>query len=826
MYLTRPQKLIYDMERFAGGSINVICGCMLLPGASSEAELVAGVNRVFQLNDALRIRISEEDGQSSQQVIPYTEKNIEVLHFTSKAELDFYAQKSAEEPFDFYGDLCNIQVVILPDQYGLLVKFHHIVGDAWTIALIGTQFNTIMNGKEPSACSYCEYVESEKEYLESQRYENDRTFFLEQFKKCDEVTYLSEKQATSYNATRKTFVLDADKTQQIKDYATRSKSSAYALFMTALAIYMNRTNMNAEKFYLGTAVLNRSGVREKRTMGMFVNTVPMLIELKNGNSFAENLAAMGKTIFSAFRHQKFNYGDVLSAIRKEYSFSEKLYDVMLSYQNATITGGDCETTWYHCGMQNESLQIHIDDRDREGVFRIHYDYQTDKFTVQEIEALHNHLMTLLQDAIANDTKKLYELELLPPEEKKKVLFDFNDTAMDYPRDKCVHQLFEEQVTRTPNKVAVIACDKTLTYAQLNEQANRIAHSLIANGIHTGDVVAFALPRKSHLISTILGILKSGAAYLPVDPDYPEERIDYILKDSNAKLFITESEIEDYLNNSQLDNPAVAMTSENLCYCIYTSGSTGEPKGVGIRHRNLVNFCCRNDHNVHVQTTQPGNILISTFRSCFDAFGVDYALPLLNEGSVLLVDDQYIADGNHIAKLAMDHHSIIIHTTPSLIKALCQNSMYTSMLRKAKTALIAAESFTPDIVTLLKEYTDAEVFNGYGPSEATIGVSYGRICAADNIHIGKPISNTQIYIVDQHMCPVPIGVTGELCIAGDGVGVGYLNRPELTAEKFIDNPFGEGKLYRTGDLALNRTLSTLKILIFNILNSIFNIRKGV
>lgn len=800
MYLTRPQKLIYDMERFAGGSINVICGCMLLPGARPEAELIAGVNRVFQLNDALRIRISEEDGQPSQQVIPYTEKNIEVLHFASKAELDSYAQKSAETPFDFYSDLCNIQVVILPEQYGLLVKFHHIVGDAWTIALIGTQFNTIMNSEEPSTCSYCEYAESEKEYLESQRYENDRTFFLEQFKKCDEVTYLSEKQAVSYSATRKTFVLDAGKTQQIKDYATHSKSSSYTLFMTALAIYMNRTNMNAEKFYLGTAVLNRSGVREKRTMGMFVNTVPMLIELENGRSFTENLAAMGKTIFSAFRHQKFNYGDVLSAIRKEYSFSEKLYDVMLSYQNATITGGDCETTWYHCGMQNESLQIHIDDRDREGVFRIHYDYQTDKFTAQEIEALHNHLITLLQDAIENDTKKLYELELLPSEEKQKVLFDFNDTAMDYPRDKCVHQLFEEQVTRTPNKVAVIACDKTLTYAQLNEQANRIAHSLIANGIHTGDIVAFALPRRSHLISTILGSLKSGAAYLPVDPDFPQDRIDYILKDSNAKLFITESKIEDYLNNSQMDNPAVAITSENLCYCIYTSGSTGNPKGALIRHRNLVNFC--NDtpaNNLQHYIAQNCTSVLACGSITFDISNFEILLSLLLNKTVVLADEQEVSNANLLAKLIQTNHIDCVHCTPTKLHAYLDNAEFASAFSNVECVMVGGEQLTDDICEAIHNNSNAAIFNGYGPTETTMGVSFGEISSAD-ITIGKPIANTQIYIVDKNMRPVPIGVTGELCIAGDGVGAGYLNRPELTAEKFIDNPFGEGKLYKTGDLA--------------------------
>jgi len=787
------------MERFAGGSINVICGCMLLPGVKPEAELIAGVNRVFQLNDALRIRISEEDGQPSQQVIPYTEKNIEVLHFASKAELDSYAQKSAEEPFDFYGNLCNIQVVILPDQYGLLVKFHHIVGDAWTIALMGTQFNTIMNGEEPSACSYCEYVESEKEYLESQRHENDRTFFLEQFKKCDEVTYLSEKQAASYNATRKTFVLDAGKTQEIKDYATQSKSSAYALFMTSLAIYMNRTNMNAEKFYLGTAVLNRSGVREKRTMGMFVNTVPMLIELENGGSFADNLAAIGKTIFSAFRHQKFNYGDVLSAIRKEYSFSEKLYDVMLSYQNATITGGNCETTWYHCGMQNESLQIHIDDRDREGVFRIHYDYQTDKFAVQEIEALHNHLMTLLQDAIENDTKKLYELELLPSEEKKKVLFDFNNTAMDYPRDKCVHQLFEEQVAKTPNKIALIACDKTLTYAELNEQANCIAYSLVEKGVMPGNIVAFALSRKSYLIATMLGILKAGAAYLPINANYPQDRIDYMLTDSKATIFVTEDNIADLLHNKQCENLHTMMDSSNLCYCIYTSGSTGRPKAVAVSHQNVHNFILSNAGAFQSSVVDKCECMLATNSIVFDITVQDILLPLLNGLSVTLSENDDVAQIAQLATTVPNGKTGLI-ITPTKLQMYMQSEVFCANLSRFSVIMVGAETFPGTLFEELRTYTNAVIYNGYGPTETTCGVLYAEINDSKDITIGKPIANTQIYIVDKHMGIVPIGVTGELCIAGDGVGAGYLNRPELTAEKFVDNPFGEGKLYKTGDLA--------------------------
>lgn len=795
MNLTKPQKLIYDMERFAGGSINVLCGIMLLPGVKDEENLAAAVNRVYQLNDAFRIRISEEDGQPSQQVIPYTEKNIDILYFASKAELDSYAQKSAEEPFDFYGELCDIKVIVLPGQYGLYAKLHHIVGDAWTIALIGTQFNAIVNSEEPSACSYCEYVESEKEYLESQRYENDRTFFLEQFKKCDEVTYLSEKQATSYNATRKTFVLDAGKTQEIKDYATQSKSSAYALFMTALAVYMNRTNMNAEKFYLGTAVLNRSGVREKRTMGMFVNTVPMLIELENSSSFAENLATMGKTIFSAFRHQKFNYGDVLSAIRKEYSFSEKLYDVMLSYQNAAITGGDCETTWYHSGMQNESLQIHIDDRDREGVFRIHYDYQTDKFTVQEIETLHNHLMTLLQDAIENNTKKLYELELLPSEEKQKVLFDFNNTAMDYPRDKCVHQLFEDQVAKTPDKVALVACDKTLTYAELNNNANRIAHALAEKGVKKNDIVAFQVSRKSHLIALMLGTLKAGASYMPIDPNYPKDRVDYMVSDSGAKFCVTDEMAEELLNNTDATSLPIGNCAQDLFCVLHTSGSTGLPKGAAIKHQNMVNFIYS---NLYLLDGIDNVIAINTVT--FDVFEMDTIFALVTGTTCVLANEEQMYNQTCFENMMAKYDNCLFWATPTKITNYINNSQTGEFFKHINCYVVGGEILKPELLdTIRRLNSNVRIYTVYGPTETLIYSTLVDVSKTNDITIGHPIANTQIYIVDQFMQPTPVGVTGELCIAGDGVGAGYINRPDLTEERFINNPFGEGKLYKTGDL---------------------------
>lgn len=761
-------------------------------------EIKKAVNEIYRLNDALRIYISESEENVLQNVTEYTEQEINALCFENKTELDAYVDDYAKKPLDFCGNLCEINIVTLPEQYGLLVKMHHIIGDAWTLSLLGTQFNKLMNGENVEAYSYTNYVESENSYIQSRRYERDKAFFLEQFKKCEEVTYLSEKQTDSLNACRKTFVVDKNKANQINDYAHQHGTSAFMMFTAALSVYMNRVKMNTEKFYIGTAVLNRNTAKEKNTAGMFVNTAPMLIELDNSKSFAENLSAIEDTAFSIFRHQKYNYGDVLSAIRKEYNFTEKLYDVMISYQNATVVGADIETTWYHSGSQSESLQIHIDDRDNEGVFRIHYDYLTDKFTAEEIEKMHQHISNLLFDAISNDTKHIYELNILSSNEKQKLLYDFNDTSVEYPRDKCVHQLFEKQVEKIPDKIAIIACDKTLTYKELNELANRIAHSLIEKGVGVGDIVAFMLPRKSYLIATMLGILKAGAAYMPIDPDYPQDRIEYMLKDSNAKYCITEENIEKLLNQENSQNPNVQMSRKNLCYCIYTSGSTGLPKGVVIKHSNLVNFA-----------SSKTNDFFKCFLNCeyvlflnsivFDITMQETFLPLLNSKSIFLLSELEINNiGNKLNEIVYDNIALI--TTPTKLSMFMDDELFIDNLKKISLVMCGAEAFPPSLFIRIKEASKTIVFNGYGPTETTCGASYSIVKDDSEIHIGTPISNTQIYIVDKYMQPTPIGVTGELCIAGDGVGVGYLNRPELTAEKFIDNPFGEGKLYKTGDLA--------------------------
>ena len=799
--LTKPQKLIYDMEKFSGGAIAVICGSVLREGHQELSRLECAVNEIFRLNDALRTRIVETDAETMQTVVDFIEQNIEVLQFANKGELDAYANEYAKIPLDFHGNLCGIKIILLPDRYGIMAKLHHIIGDAWTLSLIASQFCNLVDGETPRAYAYEEYARGEADYLQSSRYVNDRAFFREQFKKCDEVTYLSEKQAGSLSASRKTFVIGVEESRQIYNYAETHHSSPFMLFMAALAAYMNRTKMNVEKFYIGTAVLNRTGVREKNTMGMFINTVPMLIELGNEWTFAENLSSIAKSAFSVFRHQKYNYDDVLTDIRKEFGFNERLYDVLLSYQNAKISrGGESESTWYHNGSQAESLQIHIDDRDGEGFFKLQYDYQTEKFTEHEIDMLHQHICNLLFDAIAYDGKKLYELDLLTDEERQKLLFDFNDTAADYPREKCIHTLFEEQVEKTPDNVALKFANNEFTFFQLNCLANGLAQTLKKSGVGHGDIVAIISKRSYHIVVAMLAILKCGAAYLPIDFNYPDDRINMILSDSACKAVLTYNVSYQANNTIEIpetifpatENPIYNSTTDDICGIIYTSGSTGVPKGALLRHRGLVNYTFAND------ALYSGSKCVLGFATyTFDAFCLETILPMLRGVTSFMATEDQQFNQTDFESLVKQNPGCNLFITPARFKQFIDNRRDKNFYQAIHNICIGGEVFPKEFVGMFKETTN--VFNVYGPTECSMWILECSVTNSD-VTLGKPLANIKVHILGKCTELLPVGTVGELCVAGDCVGAGYLNRPELTAEKFIDNPFGAGKLYKTGDLS--------------------------
>lgn len=801
--LSKPQRSIYNMEKFTGDTVANICCSMLCVGKMDIDTLKNAVNELYRLNDALRVRIMETPSGTRQSISDYSEHDFEILTFQNDTEFSSYAEEYAKQSLDLYGSLCDIKIIFVENKYGLLVKLHHIISDAWTMSLLAKQFAAILNGEMPEAYSYTEYLKSEKTYVASKHYQKDKQFFLEQFHKCDEITYLSDKQDMDYHSDRRTFTLTKGLTAQITALAERNHSSMFAVMVTLFGIYFSRIKMNVEKFYIGTPVLNRAGIKEQNMMGMFINTVPLFMEIDSEKTFGENLQVTTNHIMSLLRHQHYNYEDLLSALRTESSLpTEKLYDVILSYQNAKTRTREFQTKWHPCGMQIENLQIHMDDRDDMGMLTINYDYRTDKFTEKEIEHMHEHLSNLFADAVNNENKKIYELNILSSKEKSTLLYEFNDTKADYSKEKCLHQLFEEQVKRTPNKTAVIDCNKTLTYDELNRMSNRIANALIEEGIVKGDIIAFALPRRSCLIATMFGILKSGAAYMPIDPDYPQDRIDYMLSDSNAKLFITKNNLSDYISDDE-ENPNVEMASESYCYCIYTSGSTGKPKGTILEHKGIVNLVKNLTIYGNVSKIQTIGFLTTI---TFDVATQEILTAMLNGFVGVLLPERKETEIEKIIDYIEKYNVDMIYSTPSYFDALTFEYYNADrLLKRLNTIVLAGEKFylNANAVELGERYHT--IFeNQYGPAEThvitTNTIRQLKNSSGSNMHIGKPISNTQIYIVDKYNNILPIGHIGELCIAGDSVGAGYLNRVELTAEKFIDNPFGGGKLYKTGDVA--------------------------
>ena len=799
--LSNPQRLIYEMEKYVGGAVAIICGSVLLEGQRDPANLIQAVNEIFRRNEALRTRIMEQEGKISQEIEAFREQPINVLRFDGKDAFTAYAEKYAQTPVKLNGPLCEIQVVLLPEHCGLLAKCHHLIGDAWTLTLIASQLCALLAGEEPPAYPYSDFVESEAAYAQSSRREKDKAFFLEQFKACPEVVYLSEKPGDCYAACRSTFQVNADLTAQLRSYAKAHNTSPFVLFLTAFAIYFSRIKDNAEQFYIGTPILNRRNFREKHTMGMFINTVPVLAHVDYNHSFSENLGAMQRETLAVLRHQKFHYNEILAAIRQEYGFTEKLYDVILSYQNAAVAGAEqeVETTWYHSGTQTESLQIHIDDRDSKGVFRVHLDYRTDKFTASEIQKMYGHILNLLQDAISHDEKTPEELALLSLDEEQLLFHDFNDTAADYPRNKCVHTLFEEQVERTPDRTALIWGDRSFSYEELNSMANGLAWKLKDSGVKHGDIVAILAKRSYKLVVAILAVLKAGGAYLPVDYNYPPERIDKIIFDSGCKIILTYGVKYPGKNVIRLEqelygktNPENSNETKDICAVIYTSGSTGQPKGTLICHQGLTNYTYAND-----ALYSGGSCVIGFSTYTFDAFFLDTIPPMLRGVPAVMATESQQFQQADFEKLIIKNPNCNLFITPAKLKVFFDNRLDAHFFDNVHNICIGGEIFPKEFLSLLPSSTN--VFNVYGPTECSMWTLEAKIAEAD-ITIGKPIANTQIYIVDKYMVPVPMGVTGELCIAGDGVGAGYLNRPELTAEKFIDNPFGPGKLYKTGDLA--------------------------
>ena len=832
--LTNSQRAIWLTEMFyQNTNVNNVCGTFLSREKINFNLLKDAINIFVKTNDNFRIKLFLENNKIKQYISDYEYFDIPVIFVNSDEELLNIQKQIVSKHFNLLNSLLfNFTLFKYPDNHGgFIINSHHIISDSWTNSIVSDRiikiYINLLNSNEEqdiSTFSYIDYINSEKEYKNSDKFLKDMEYWNNLFSVVPEIANIpsayndfniSENQ--SLEAKRIIKTIDSELLIKINNLCKDKKVSLYNFFMAVFSIYISRVS-NLNDFTIGTPVLNRTNFREKNTCGMFINTLPFRFTFKENLNFNEFLNKISIDSLSMLRHQKYSYQYIIEDLRKKNPSLPNLYNIMISYQITKMTSSkellDHTNSWTFNETIYDDIDIHLFEwnDDNNNSLNIAYDYRTQKYKIEDIDNIHKRIKHIIKQVLDNSSISLDEIEITTPEEKRQILYDFNNTTIKYARNKTIVDLFEEQVKRIPNDIAIVFDDKKLTYKELNEKSNQLAHYLMSFNINREEIISLYFNKSLEMIISMLAILKCGATFLPLDIDYPPERLNYILQDSNSKFILTSSElisklpsttknicvdldIDKIYNTEDTKNLNLNITPENLMYIIYTSGSTGNPKGVMVKHRNIVrlvnnpNFIKFNKHEIMVQT---GTIV---FDACiFEIYGA-----LLNGFELYILKKEQLLDINYFSNFLLDKKITILFLTTGLLNHLA--SQNPSMFSNLRYLLTGGDVISPNHIQKIKSCNpNLNIINCYGPTEnGSYSTCHIISKITSDIPIGKPISNSTAFVVSKNGLLNPIGVAGELWVGGDGVGRGYLNKPELTKEKFIKNPFGDGIIYKTGDL---------------------------
>ncbi len=823
--LTYPQKNIYQTEiTYPGTSIGLITATMRIVDDNIDLKkMEKTLNLIIEHNDSMRIRVKIVGREPRQYFAEYNYEKYEIIDLRNQPieKLYDFDKKQTETPIDLIDNqLYRFTLLWLSDnEFAVFLKIHHLISDGWSTVRIGNYildyYEKLQKGIDidfENTPSYREYILSETEYLSGELFVKDKEFWNNKFQDAEEPSKIKPRKSNlvGTQAKRKTFVLPDKLTKQLRQYCKDTRTSIFGVILSAFAIYLNRTTQK-DIITIGTLVLNRSNRRQKNTVGMFISTVPIKVEFEGETNFTEFNKLLTREWMAVLKHQKYPFELLLKDIRERNKDSKDLFDIVFSYQNASFTENTSSkertSRWHFNHAQKESLTIHIHDRDDVGKLLLDYDYLVDLFQEKEIEFIHDNFIRVLWHALDDPKRQMSKLELISEEEKNKILYDFNSNEIEFDTKKTLVDLFVEQAEKTPEQTAIVWEDKKVTYSQLNLMSNSLANTLVSQGVKADDIVCLIFDKSIEMIVTILAILKSGAAYLSVDGEFPAERKRYLFNDSQSKILIT---TEEYKQESEFKGKVISITdhdfslntqrpeahikASDLAYIIYTSGTTGQPKGVMIEHKSIVNYVY--SFLDEFKYTGQERVLVHSSYT-YDGF-VEEIYPGLSSGATLVISNKYGAkDMQSMAKVIRKHNVSIIGLTPLVLSALNKMNNFPSM----RKYLTGGDVLKYEYMNNLLE--NAEIHNTYGPTEATVCAAFHKCdkTIKDNIPIGKPIANYKIYILDANLNLVPIGVPGELYISGPSIARGYLNKPDLTSEAFLDNPFlPGGKMYRTKDMA--------------------------
>ncbi|MCS5662249.1 MAG: amino acid adenylation domain-containing protein, partial [Dehalococcoidia bacterium] len=605
-------------------------------------------------------------------------------------------------------------------------------------------------------------------------------------------------------------VIGTELTSKVHVLCEREAVTPFMLLETAFACLMQRYSRQ-DDIVIGSPIANRNHTQIEPLIGFFVNTLPLRHHIGPDKSFSDLLKESKKSILDAYDHQDLPFELLVDHLQPQRSLTHSpLFQVMFVLQNnpqETIELPGLTVGLVPVATQSTKFDLTLSVAEVDGALQCDWEYNTDLFEEGRINRMTNHFDCLLESIVSDPEMQISQLNILPEEEKQKVLYEWNDTKVDYPKDKTVIDLFKEQAEQQPEAIALIFGDEEMTYKELDERSNQLAAYLQRKGLKAGSLVAIYIERSHYLAISLLATLKAGAAYLPIDTSYPINRVEHMLKDAQPTHLINSSSYPIEMLGQQLQTLSIDQCwqdiiqetnsrekyppqASDLAYVIHTSGSTGQPKGVMIEHRSLLNLA---QQITDLHDVPAASVILQFASFAFDASVSEIALSILNGNTLVFCPKSTLLDQEKLNQLLRKHKITHLIATPSFLsKELFENN-------SLKQIIVAGEAVTHTQLQCIPDHITID--NAYGPTECTVCSNVYRIKQGETtIPIGRPIANVQTYILDQQLRLQPIGVPGELLIGGAGIGRGYLNQPDLTAEKFIDNPFGEGRLYKTGDLA--------------------------
>ena len=721
-------------------------------------------------------------------------------------------------PFDLNeAPLLRVALIrINTNRHYLLFDMHHIISDGTSLAILTQDFMTLYAGEKLTALpiQYKDFSEWQREYLKSEKMQAQESYWLEQF--LGELPLLNlpldygRPSVQSFAGGSVEFKINPELTKKLNNLAAEAGATLYMVLLSAVTILLAKYSGQTD-IMVGSPIAGRAHADLEGIIGMFVNTLVMRNYPEKDKTYRSFLNEVKETSLTAYENQDYQFEELVDKLDLRRDLSRNpLFDVMFVLQNMEVKELEAEglkLTKYQREQISSKFDLSFTAIDIGDEILFDVEYCRDLFEHETIERLSVNLQNLIEKIISDKEILLGDIEILSAAESHKILHEFNATAMTYPRDKTVVALFEEQVKQTPESIAVVFEEEAITYEELNAKANILAYKLRDLGVGANDYVGIMTERSTRMIIGIYGIIKAGAAYVPIDPTYPAERIQYMLKDCGSKVVLTyKTKVETAIPLIDLDeteiwvgkteNPVHVNRVTDLLYCIYTSGTTGKPKGVMIEHGNIVNLVMNFLHPLYEKYDVKKSLFNSAY--VFDV-SIENIFGALTFGvSIHIAADHVRLDAQKLYEYICEKSIDILECTPSYLKTLATVDFKEIPL---KVALVGGEKVGTDIVGLFGN--SFALYNIYGPTECSVDSTWylcsDKDVSESKVPIGRPIPNTKVYILDQkRLCG--IGIPGELCIAGDGVARGYLNQRELTKEKFQGNPYGAGRLYRTGDLA--------------------------